>query len=192
MYIGFLFLNTKARCLLNSVPPAARCGDIFLNDNTEGANLGHRRVDPARPLHPAPSPYSGERGPAFQLDSGYMCTWLIKYSTSPLSPWDLPSYGKRVCMTAAATACVSPRNRVGGGVTVTRLLFILIPSSGSNNASLGREAGASSTGSPEAQVVALPSLRDVTKVPSVRCLATPTPRGPHLGSPGQAEVGCGC
>lgn len=87
--IGFLFLNTKARCLLNSVPPAARCGDIFLNDNTEGANLGHRRVDPARPLHPAPSPYSGERGPAFQPGFRlhvYMADKIFHFTPLPVGP----------------------------------------------------------------------------------------------------------
>lgn len=38
--------------------------------------------------------------------SGYTCTRLIKYSSSPLVPGDPLSYGERVCMTATTvTVC---------------------------------------------------------------------------------------
>lgn len=80
MYIGFLLLNAKTRCLLNFVPRRTLCVDVFLVDNWEGESRGHSRVlavdlirdkslpatsaSPSPPL--LPSPYSGKRGFAFQ------------------------------------------------------------------------------------------------------------------------------
>lgn len=133
MYIGFLFLNTETRCLLNSVPTAAPCG-VPSSPTTQGGARGHSRalaVDLRQPPAPRPRPpIQGSEVLLFSPISGYMCTRLIKYSTSPLLPRDLPSYGERVCMTATA-ATVSPGNRGGReGAPSLQLHSIQVPSSG--------------------------------------------------------------
>lgn len=100
MYIGVLCLNAKTRCRLNFVPRTAVRVDIFLVDNAEGENRGRSRVlavdlteiSPFPPPPPAPStppaspPIQGDEVLLFSPISGYICTRLIKYSTSPLLP----------------------------------------------------------------------------------------------------------
>lgn len=78
MYIGFLYLNTKTRCLLNFVPQTAVCADAPRVDKTEGGNQSPHvptvdllEISPFCHLHQhphplPPSPYSGKRGFAFQ------------------------------------------------------------------------------------------------------------------------------
>lgn len=58
MYIGFLFLNTKTRCLLHSVPTRALCADLFLDDNAEGENRGssHENLLEISLRQPSPPP----------------------------------------------------------------------------------------------------------------------------------------
>lgn len=88
-----------------------------------------------------------------------MADKIFHFTPSPTGPAALREKGLYDSNRDSLRVAWKPR---GGWGDYLRLLFILIPSSGSNNWHRWREAGASSTGSPEAQVVALPPLRDVS------------------------------
>lgn len=113
------------------------------------------------PSPPRPSPYSGGRGLPFSPDSRYMCTRLIKYSTSPLPVGPAVLREKGLYDSDRDSLRVAWK-RVGVGWLSLGLLFILIPLLVLIT-HRWREPGLL-PGLTEAPVVALPSLRDVTKV----------------------------
>ena len=115
----------------------------------ESENLGRIRVlvvdlleispsqPPASPLHPPP-PIQGNELLLFSPTSAYICTRLIKYSTSPLLPM-----GPAILRGEGLSDSDRDRPRVaweqrwqwgGGWATLSlRLLFIQIPSSASED-----------------------------------------------------------
>lgn len=93
----------------------------------------------------------------FSPISGYICTWLIKYSTSPLLPvgpavlWEKGLYDSD-----RDSLCVAWKRRWGPGGALW-LVFIHIPSSGSDNGIAGeKRPGPPPWALAEAQKAALP------------------------------------
>ena len=133
----------------------------------------------------------------FSPTSGYICTRLIKYSTSPLLPM-----GPAVLREEGLYDSDRDRPRVAwkqwwwGGVWATlslRLLFIQIPSSASERATAGEKSPEPPPWAPgKAQMSPAPvplvlGRRDAVPAPPTPCLAIAPSPGHPPGPPRHAE-----